>query len=58
MKTIYINTKTAYGTETVDEFPYNNKEERVYAKKMPSEYNLSMGSCYLSSRCTKDWRNK
>jgi serine phosphatase RsbU (regulator of sigma subunit) len=58
MKTIYINCKTAQGIETIDAFFYSNKEQRIYAKQMLKEYNMALGGCYLSSRCTKEWRNK
>lgn len=56
-KTIYINFRGAQGVETVDEFPYNNREERKYAREMLTEYNLAMGGCYLSQRSTKEWKN-
>lgn len=56
-RTIYINFRGSEGVETVDEFPYNNKEERKYAQEMLREYNMAYrGGCYLSSRATKDWR--
>lgn len=52
--------KGCYGIETVDEFPYNNKVERMEARKMVNEYRLSDSTnfYYLSSRSTKEWRNK
>jgi len=59
-KVIYVNTRSNYGVETVDEFPYNNKAERTYAREMCREYNISDSShyYYLSSRCTKEWKEK
>ena len=56
----FINIKTSKGVETVDEFEYNNKEERKEAKRCLSEYRLSdsYNYYYMSQRCTNDWRNK
>ena len=50
---IYINTKTTWGIETVDEFT-----TRKEAIEMLKEYNYSdpYNSYYLSSRSTKEWR--
>lgn len=63
MKTrvIYVNCKwTGLPIETVDEFPYNNKEERKEAHRCVNEYRLSdpSGNYYLSQRCTKEWKTK
>jgi len=55
-KTIYINIKGVYGVETVDEFPYTTRDERIEARKMIREYSLCMPVAYMSTRCTKDWR--
>lgn len=50
----YINFKGSYGVETVDEF-----DTMKEAKKMLIEYNMSYGGiCYISTRCTKEWRNR
>lgn len=48
----YINTKTSYGVETVDQF-----ETYKEAKEMVKEYNLSdsYNYYYISQRCTKEW---
>jgi len=38
-RTIYINCKFDDGsTETIDQFPANTREQRVYATKMLNEY--------------------
>jgi hypothetical protein len=60
MKTriIYINIKGNYGVETIDEFPYSTRIERIYAREMMQEYNRCMQGAYMSRRCTKDWRTK
>jgi hypothetical protein len=59
-KTIYINIHSRYGVETIDEFPYNNKNERKYAREMWKEYNIAdrHNYYYLSQRCTNEWKNK
>ena len=51
----YINIKNNNEVETVDEF-----ETRKEALKMVREYNTSdsYNNYYVSSRCTKEWRNK
>ena len=50
----YINLKTpAHGTETIDEFT-----TRKEAVAMLREYRMSIPGAYLSTRCTKEWRNK
>jgi len=49
----YINIKTNYGVETVDEF-----ETLKEAIEMLREYNYGGGTYYISQRCTKDWRKK
>ena len=56
----YINIKSDYGVETVDEFDYNTKADRQYFRKMLNEYNISDLSNYYypSQRCTNDWRKK
>jgi hypothetical protein len=49
--------KSNFGLETVDEFPYNNKEERKEAKRCLNEYRISDPSAnfYMSSRPCKEW---
>lgn len=50
----YINTQRYGHVETIDEF-----ETRNEARKMLAEYNIAFhGGCYISTRCTKDWREK
>ena len=59
MKVVYINCKwIGQPVETVDEFPYNNKDERKEAHRCVQEYNLGdrTGNYYLSQRCTKEWK--
>lgn len=49
----YINMKSVYGVETVDEY-----ETYKEARAMIKEYRLSDSSndYYLSSRSTREWR--
>lgn len=51
----YINLKSNWGLETIDEF-----DTRKEAFKILKEYRLSdnLGDYYLSSRCCNNWRNK
>ena len=60
MKTRYINLKGAHGVETVDEFPYNTKEERKEAARCLAEYRLAdpSGCYYMSQRCTIEWKER
>lgn len=62
METVYLNTKTYQGVETVDEFTreYGQSpiEFRKYVNQMVKEYHLSGINVYRSSRPTKDWANK
>jgi hypothetical protein len=59
---IYINLKTCYGVETVDQL--SQKDFSAYKdfikelKRILYEYRLTGMAVYSSSRCTKDWRNK
>lgn len=54
---IYLNWRGPQGVETVDEFPNGTRQERDYAREMRDEYNLAYGNgCYLSQRCTREWR--
>ena len=51
---VYIQLKSSYGLETVDEF-----ETRKEAKLMLTEYRLigdKSGHYYLSTRACKHWR--
>lgn len=58
---VYLNMKTNFGTETVDEFEREEgqtpKEFRQYVNQMVKEYHLSGMNVYKSSRCTNEWRN-
>ena len=60
--TVYINMKTNGSVETVDEFtrgegaPSDNREFRKYVASMVGEYHTSGMPVYISSRCTKDWK--
>lgn len=62
MKTIFLNMKTNFGTETVDEFTQEEgqtiKKFRLYVNQMVKEYHLTGQHVYKSSRCTNDWKNK
>jgi hypothetical protein len=62
MATIYLNMKSQYGTETVDEFSREEnqspKEFRLYVNEMAKEYRMAGMDVYKSSRCTKDWRER
>ena len=50
----YINYKSKYGLETVDEA--KDYKEALYLVK---EYNMAFsGGCYISQRCTSDWRKE
>lgn len=60
MKTIYLNMKSPYGVETVDEFTrepgQNPKEFRRYVNNMVNEYHLAGMNVYKSQRASKDWK--
>lgn len=53
----YINIKNNNQVETVDEFEYNNKEERKEAHRCLNEYHIAdrYNNYYISQRCSKDW---
>ena len=61
MKKIYLNSRTNYGIETVDEFTQETgqlySDFKKYVKKMVCEYRLSGMDVYCSSRATKEWRD-
>ena len=52
----YINMRESGQVETIDEF-----ETRKEAREMLAEYRFGFNPCglypYLSTRCTKDWRD-
>jgi hypothetical protein len=60
--TRYFNLKTPYGTETVDELSRNDfptlKEYAAELRRLRTEYHLSGMSVYISTRSTKEWRNR
>ena len=64
MKTIYLNMRTVYGVETVDQFtqgedaPQEPKEFRKYVNGMARNYTEAGMQVYQSQRATKDWKNK
>jgi len=63
MRKQYINIKSQHGeTETIDEFAYDTKEEKAEAHQCLKEYRLAyQGQSfipYLSSRCTKEWKER
>ena len=64
MKTIYLNLKSQYGVETVDQFtqgedaPQEPKEFRKYVNEMVKNYRENNMQVYKSQRATKDWKNK
>lgn len=62
LETIYLNMKTSQGVETVDEFTQETnqywKDFRKYVHKMVNEYHISGMNVYISTRCTKEWKDK
>lgn len=61
-KTIYLNLRTPYGVETIDEFtqgenaPIETREFRIYVNQMVREYHLTNQNVYKSQRCTNEWK--
>ena len=60
MGTIYINMKSSYGVETIDEvsteqFP-DRKEFRKEVRSMVANYHQCGMPVYTSRRCTKEWK--
>lgn len=69
--TVYLNMRSNYGVETVDEFSseefdkfpekekekYKNRFSR-YVSEIISEYHLAGMNVYRSQRCTKEWRER
>lgn len=55
----YLNLKTNYGTETVDELNRNNfnsfKDFRTELKRLVSEYRIAGMNVYTSQRACKEW---
>ena len=60
--TKYFNLKTVYGTETVDELSRNEfpslKEYVNELRRLRTEYHTAGIGVYVSTRSTKDWRNR
>lgn len=58
----YYNMKSVYGTETIDEINPKDyisyKEYRKELIRLRNEYRLCGMDVYISSRSTKDWREK
>ena len=59
--TRYLNTRTSYGVETVDElssFDFDSRKSFVKElKRLISEYRIAGMHVYSSIRSTKDWKN-
>ncbi len=60
----YLNIKTNYGVETVDQLDQKDfktyKEFRTELIRLKKEYRLASScynSIYSSQRCTNDWKN-
>lgn len=57
----YLNIKTSYGVETVDELDRNNfdsyKEFRKELRRLVSEYHLCGMGVYVSQRACKEWND-
>lgn len=58
----YFNVKTNYGIETIDEINKNDFKSTIEyineKNRLIKEYHLSGINVYLSSRSTKDWKDK
>ena len=58
----YFNYKTGYGIETVDQIDQKDfiwyKEYRQELRRLLNEYRLAGMNVYISSRSSKDWREK
>ena len=57
--TKFINLKTSYGTETVDELSTKDfktfKDFRIELKRLVNEYRLAGMAVYVSQRADKAW---
>ena len=55
----YLNFKSIYGTETVDQLDSRDfsffKEYRKELQRMVKEYRISGVDVYISQRSAKDW---
>ena len=58
----YLNIKESGIVETIDEFDSAEfatyKDFNKEVKKCAQEYRLGGTYVYVSSRCTRDWKNK
>lgn len=58
----YFNLKTQYGIETIDEINKNDFKSTIEyineKNRVIKEYRLSGINVYLSTRSTKEWREK
>ena len=56
----YINTKTNFGVETVDQLDSNDsakfKEFKTELRRLLNEYRLAGFNVYISQRCDKTWK--
>ena len=63
-KTLYVNTKTPQGVETIDQFtrgenaPKKSSEFKRYVESMIAEYQLAGIAAYASRRCAKAWKER
>ena len=58
----YYNIKSSYGIETIDEINPKDfkfyKEYRAELIRLRNEYRICGMNVYISSRSTRDWREK
>ena len=58
----YLNLRTQYGVETVDQLDPKDfttyKEFKAELRRLIGEYHLAGMAVYNSTRCTKDWSQK
>jgi hypothetical protein len=57
---VYLNLKTTYGVETIDEVRLSDfdtsKAMRFYVYKLIHDYHLSGMRVYKSQRCDSTWK--
>jgi len=62
MRKVYLNMKSSYGVETVDELSRSDfdtgKQFRAEVRRLINEYHIAGMPVYASSRCTKDWKKE
>jgi len=58
----YINTRTENGVETIDEVDSEDfkttKDFKTEVTRLCFEYKLAGTSCWVSTRATKEWRQR